>query len=173
MARKLPGHVEPAAQGGEVVCMIHISARQTHPHRFHQAGAKKADQQFENGILLPSKLGQHARTDPQIMNHREHVDEAATKRFFRSVVLSETFDLGEDLQLTSRRGDHADHAAGPQAFAAVFEHAFAATPREAGTRRHGGNPISLGGRDGRVVIPIADALPFAERSADHEPRSRA
>lgn len=46
-----------------------------------QAGAKQADQQFENGILLPSKLGQRPCVDPQIVDHREHVDETTTKSF--------------------------------------------------------------------------------------------
>lgn len=88
-------------------------------------------------------------------------------------MFSKAFDLGEDLQLTSRRGDHTDHTTGPQAFATVFKHAFTTTTREARTRRNRGNHISLGGRDGRVVIPVADALPFAESAADHEPSSRA
>jgi hypothetical protein len=88
-------------------------------------------------------------------------------------LLAKTFDLREDLQLTARRSNHTDHTAGPQAFAAVLKHTFAATARKARTCRYGGNPISLGWRDGRVVVTIADALPFAESAADHEPSSLA
>ena len=153
--------------------MIHIPARQSHAHRFHEARTKQPDQQFQNGVLLPSELGQRSCIDPQIVNNREKVDQAAAKGFVCGLVFSQALDLREDLQLTARRGNHADHAARPQPFAAVFEHAFAATTREARARRKGGNSISLGGRDGRVVIAIADALPFAERAADHKPSSRA
>src|SRR6056297_3492562 len=104
--------------------MIQITARQSHSHRFHQAGAKKPDQQFQYGVLLPSELGQRSCIDAQIVDNRQHVDQAATQSIIGSLALTKAFDLRKDLQLTALRDDYADHAAGPQAFAAVFEYTF-------------------------------------------------
>ena len=87
------------------------------------------------------------------MDNRQHVDQAATQSIVGSLALTKAFDLRKDLQLTALRDDFADHAAGPQAFAAVFEYTLSTASREGRACRNGGNPISFRLRDGRVRRP--------------------
>ena len=126
--RELPRHIETPAQGGEVVFVFGVLLRDAPAHRVGELAAVEPDQQLQERVALPAKLGDRPSIDADVARHGQHVDQPGAQGGVVHVAFARSFDFRQDLKLAIGRGDYPHHATGAQPFSAVLQHPFAAAP---------------------------------------------
>ena len=115
--------------------------------------------------------GHGASLDWQIVGYREHVDESITQGRIGDFGLSSSLDLRKNFELAVRGGNDANDATCAEPFAPVFQHVLTPATGKGRGLRDRGEAICLRLGDLGVVRAVTDALPFADRAADHGPTS--